>query len=268
MNENRKRVLLQGLFLLLFAIMFVIPIFFMFAKSISFGWQWPNLSPSGIDIRAWEVAFRDPRIYQSLINTVVIGGAVVIFNFLIATPAAYSLSRYEFKGKTMIESLLILPILVPVLAVAMGLHIPMIRLGLTDNLSGVILIHLLPTLPYAIRVLKAGFDRLNNDWEEQGAVLGARRATVFWTVIIPLMAPSIRSAALLVFVISLSQYVLTAIIGGGRVSTLPMIYYPFFSSADEAVIASFTVMFALLPVLFLILFETVFRSYLKILKKP
>ncbi|WP_416147951.1 ABC transporter permease [Salipaludibacillus sp. HK11] len=267
MSMKRKN-FLQLVLISLFVIIFIAPVSLMFFKSVSFAWSWPDWIPSQFDLRAWRVVFSDVMIYQSLLNTIVIGLVVVVLNFIIAIPAAYGLSRYKFKGKAFIESALMLSILIPVLAIAMGLHVSMIRLGLTDQISGVILIHLLPTLPYAVRVLKAGFDRLRHEWEEQGSVLGVRRRTVFWTVMVPLMTPSIRSVAVLVFVISLSQYVLTAIIGGGRVSTLPMIYYPFFTSANEAVIASFSVLFALMPIAFLIVFEIALRSYLRVIKRP
>jgi len=252
----------------LLILLFMSPVMLMSLKSVSFGWTWPDWRPIQFDWRAWGVVFSEPRIYQSLWNTVIIAVVVVVLNFMIAIPAAYGLSRFHFKGKALIESLLMLPILIPVLAVAMGLHFTMIRLGLTDSVGGVIFIHMLPTLPYAIRVMKSGFDRLKHEWEEQAAVLGVNSRVVFLTVMVPLLIPSLRSMAILVFVISLSQYVLTAIIGGGIVSTLPMIYYPFFTSADEAVIASFSVLFALLPIIFLMTFEMIIRGYLRVIKKP
>ncbi|MCE7792662.1 ABC transporter permease subunit [Salipaludibacillus sp. CUR1] len=249
-------------------LLFVAPVVIMFIKSVSFGWSWPEWRPDQFSLRAWEVMFRDPALSRSLYVTVAVGVSVVLINFLIAVPSAYALSRFSFKGKGVVEALLMMPILIPVLAIAMGMHLTMIRLGLTDRITGVILIHLLPTLPYAVRVLKAGFDRLSFDWEEQSAVLGAGRWTTFWTVVVPLIIPSLRSTAVLVFVISLSQYVLTAIIGGGKVLTLPMIYYPYFNSADEAVVAGFSVLFALLPIAFLIVWEAVIKGYLFVIRKP
>jgi putative spermidine/putrescine transport system permease protein len=82
---------------------------------------------------------------------------------------------------------------------------------------------------------------------------------VFRTISLPLLLPSIRSTVLLVFVISLSQYMLTALIGGGNVVTLAMIYYPFLSSVNEAVIASFSILFGILPILFLLMVEGFIR---------
>lgn len=264
----RGRKLWKILLLVFSFLLFVAPLLYMFLKSVSYGWTWPNWRPDSLNFRAWEVIFRDPSLIVALKMTICVGVAVVLLNFLIALPAAVSLSRYNFKCKTMIEAILMLPILIPVLAIAMGMHLSMIKLGLADRMSGVILIHLMPTLPYAVRVLKSGFDRLGTNWEEQAIVLGIKRWKIFWTVTLPLMLPSLRSMAILVFVISLSQYVLTAIIGGGKVLTLPMLYYPFFNSSDEAVVAGFSVLFSILPILFLLCFEAFVRCYLFVLKRP
>jgi putative spermidine/putrescine transport system permease protein len=237
-------------------------------KSITFGWKWPEPYPTQFNFRAWQIVVNDPNIIVSLKTTIIVGVSVVILNFFLAFPAAFALSRFDFKGKALLEAILFMPILIPVLVIAMGIHLTMIKIGLTDNISGVIVIHLLPTLPYAIRMLKTGYDRLNIHWIEQATSLGANKLIIFWTITFPSLLPSIRSTALLVFVISLSQYVLTAVIGGGQVITLPMIYYPYFNSADEAVIASFSIVFALLPILFLIVFEGFIRCYLLLIKRP
>lgn len=254
-------------FFVLFFI-FVAPLLLMSARSVSFRWSWPDIYPETISFRAWEVIFRDPDIIWAIAVTIFIATVVVILNFMLAVPAAYGLSRYRFRGKPFIEAVLMLPILVPVLAIAMGMHLTMIRLGLADSAVGVILIHLMPTIPYAVRVMKAGFDRLSPDWEEQCSTLGVNRWRLFWTMLVPQIIPSIRSMAVLVFVISLSQYVLTLIIGGGRIMTLPMIYYPYFTSGDGAVVAGFSVLFALLPIVFLIVFEGLLRLYMTILQRP
>ncbi|WP_347552908.1 ABC transporter permease subunit [Pseudalkalibacillus hwajinpoensis] len=145
----------------------------------------------------------------------------------------------------------------------MGLQFTLIKAGLGDRLTGVLLVHLIPTLPYAIRVMRAGYERLGTGLEEQAAVLGATPFIRFLTVSLPLLLPSIRSLMLLTFVISLGQYALTAIIGGGAVSTLPLLYYPYFSSSNESVIAGFSIIFAMLPLLFIGSVEIVLRLVIR-----
>ncbi|QKS72922.1 ABC transporter permease subunit [Paenalkalicoccus suaedae] len=261
-----KRVL-QMIMLLLLIVLFVLPVGFMFIKSFTFSLRWPSLIPDTFTLRAWAVIWQDPQLTSALQTTLIIGVSVVVLNMILATPAAYVLSHFYFRGKAVVETIILLPLLIPVLAIAMGMHLAMIRVGLADSIMGVILIHLLPTLPYSVRVLKAGFDRISPTWIEQGAVLGVNGWKSFITGILPMMLPSLRTMAVLTFVISLSQYVLTAIIGGGRVATLPLIYYPYFSSTNEAVVAGFSVLFALLPIVFLLLMEATMLLYMRVLRR-
>ncbi|MGA9288408.1 MAG: ABC transporter permease, partial [Anaerobacillus sp.] len=98
---------------------------------------------------------------------------------------------------------------------------------------------------------------------EQASVLGAGILVRFMTISLPLLLPSIRSLMLLTFVISLGQYALTAIIGGGTVMTLPLLYYPYFSSSNEAIVAGFSLLFALLPLLFIGALEVMLRLVIR-----
>lgn len=213
-------------FIVLFMLflIFTFPIILLTVKSVSTGWVFPHLLPEHFTLRGWEFIRKDLKLLEAINTTIIIAVSVVLLNIVLALPVAKGISHYQFRGKTVVEMIFLLPILVPSLAIAMGLHLTMIRLGLSDRIIGVILIHMLPTLPYSVRMFKAGFDQLGVKWEEQARSIGINRFRVFWTVTFPMLAPNIRSVALLAFVISLSQYALTAIIGGGVVTTLPMIY--------------------------------------------
>lgn len=253
--------------LLLLLLIFTFPIIILIVKNFSAGWDFSHLFPQHFTMRGWELLNNDSKLLEAIYTTVIIAVSVVMLNIVFALPVAKGLSHYQFRGKTVLETILLLPILVPSLAIAMGLHLTMIRLGLSDRLIGVILIHMLPTLPYSIRMFKAGFDQHGIKWEEQARTIGVSRFRVFWTVTLPMLAPNIRSVTLLAYVISLSQYALTAIIGGGVVTTLPMIYYPFFNSADETVIATLSIIFAILPIAFLLILEVLMKIYVKIVRR-
>lgn len=239
--------------ILILLIIFVFPLIFLVFKSFSQGWNWPMLFPAHWSMNAWESVGREPQLWAALTNTLVIGLLVTALNLLLGIPAAKVLSQKSRVG--WLNTAVFFPLLIPSLAIAMGLHLTMIRLGLADHKAGVIFIHLLPTLPYTVRIIAAAFNRLGPSWEELAYVLGASKAASFCQITLPLILPSIRSASLLAFVISLSQYVLTAIIGGGTVNTLAILFYPYFNSANDGITAAFAVIFALLPILFIILME-------------
>ncbi|WNF36242.1 ABC transporter permease subunit [Bacillaceae bacterium IKA-2] len=254
MKKQRKMIVI----VILIAV-FSVPIILLSLKSLAVGWSWGELLPSDFSLRGWSVVLNDPKIVAAISVTYKIAIAVILLNLLIAIPTGRALAFYSFKGKGVIETILFMPILIPALAIAMGIHLTMIKLGLADQWLGVVLVHLIPTVPYSIRILRSGFERVGMKWEEQSFTLGGTTLSTFWLVMFPLLLPSLRAAIYLTYVISLSQYVLTALIGGGNVVTLAMLYYPYFSSVDDMVIASFSLMFALLPLLFIVMVELVIR---------
>lgn len=249
----------RKLIIFFFIASFLFPILLLAMKSVAVGWRWGELYPNAFSMRGWSVVFSDPNIISAILVTYKIAITVIILNLLIAIPTGRALAFYSFKGKGVIETILFMPILIPSLVIAMGIHLTMIKLGLANQWVGVVLVHLIPTVPYSIRILRSGFERIGMKWEEQSRTLGGTHLATFRLVTFPLLLPSLRAVVYLTFVISLSQYVLTALIGGGNVVTLAMLYYPYFSSVDDLVIASFSFLFAMMPILMIATVELAFR---------
>lgn len=254
----------EDLFLVTVLLLFFVPFIFLVINSFAMHWSWPQVWPKTWSFRGWFVLWQQPRLVEALLVTTLIGGGVVLLNLLLAFPAAKALSQTTFICKHLVEQLLLAPILIPSLAVAMGIHLLMIQLGMANVWYGVVLVHLIPTIPYAIRILRSGYDQLGTAWHDQANSLGVKGWTILWTITVPFMLPSIRSVMLLAYVISLSQYALTALIGGGNVMTLAMIYFPFLQSVDRAVISSFSLVFALMPLVFVGIAEISIRLMIRI----
>jgi putative spermidine/putrescine transport system permease protein len=237
-------------------ILFIIsPILILLLRSFAVGWNWGQLIPLDISLEGWKALFSDPLVQKAIITSILISLMTIFLNFLISFPAAKVLSFQNFRGKAFVETFLSLPILIPSLAIVMGVHLTMIKLGLTDHLLGVSLVHLIPTIPYSIKIVRAGFENIGPYWEQQARTLGGSNLSFIFHIYIPLMLPSIRTVIFLVTVISLSQYALTALIGGGNVMTLSIVYFPYLSTVNETMIASFSLLFAVIPVIILVLIE-------------
>ncbi|TMW71895.1 ABC transporter permease subunit [Alteribacter natronophilus] len=248
-------------FLLLTAV-FIIPVLLLFLQSVSSPWRFGTLLPGDLNTGGWLHISGDPGLQHAIMVTVGLGAAVVALNLLIAVPAARFLAFREFRGKSVLDTILFMPILVPVIAIAMGLHLVFIRIGIADSFTGVLIVHLIPTVPYAIRIFRAGFERIGTKWEEQCRTLGSGRWQTFWHAELPRLAPSLRAAVFLTMVISLSQYVLTVIIGGGRVVTLPLLYYPYAAGGNDTITAAFSILFAAVPVTMVLVIEILLRTVL------
>ena len=93
-----------------------------------------------------------------------------------------------------------------------------------------ILVHLIPTIPYMVLVMAGIFSNYDPAFELQARSLGASPLKTFWHVTLPAIMPGIIVGGLFAFLVSWSQYILTLLIGGGRVVTLPLLLFNFATS--------------------------------------
>ncbi|MCP3029769.1 ABC transporter permease subunit [Halobacillus sp. A1] len=236
-------------------LLFIAPTLLLLVQSFTAPWRFQRGEGLQFQLNSWSLLFSDPNLWSATLWSLVIGAMVLLMNVFIGLTSGKALALYSFQGRTIVESLLLAPILIPVLAVAMGLHLFMIRVGLADTWVGVVLIHLVPTVPYSIKIFHHAYSEVGRPLMEQSQMLGASVIKQFLTIELPLLRTSIRSVTFLTIVISLSQYAITAIIGGGQVITLPMIFFPFLDTANASVMAAFSVWFAILPLVMYIVVE-------------
>ncbi|MGL4608987.1 MAG: ABC transporter permease [Trueperaceae bacterium] len=225
----------QRFYLIFTSIAVLGPFLPLVVASFAFRWSWPAILPSAWWWEArgsarlpmgWDYIFSPAsRILEATLNTVFIGLAVTLFCLVICLPAARILAREKFWGKSGLEFFLFTPLIVPDIAVGLGILIMFIHLGLAGNLFGIILVHLLPTLPYMVRVLTSVFQGLSRDYEEQARVLGANSFKILWHVTLPMLLPGILAGSLFAFLVSSNVFLLTFFIGQGRIETLPTLLF-------------------------------------------
>ena len=155
-------------------------------------------------------------------------------------------------GKRVVELVLLAPVIVPAIAVSMGIQVMFIRYGLADTIPGVVLVHLIPTIPYVVLVMGAVFANYDTSYEEQARVLGANPLRVFMHVTFPAVLPGLVVAAFFAFLISWSEYLMTLIIGGGIVITLPILLFQFVGS-DPSIAAALSLFFIAPAIVLMIL---------------
>lgn len=219
--------------------------------SFSQRWYFPALLPTEWSLRAWRYVFSPgSRVGAALGYSVVIGLGVTGLAVLIGVPAGRALGLHQFRGKRGVEFLILTPTIVPTLAAAMGIHVAFIRYGLADSLGGVILVHLIPVLPYMTLIMSSVFANYNPDFEAQARTLGAKPMQVWRHITLPAIWPGVLVGSLFAFVISWSQYLLTLLIGGGQVITLPLLLFAFANSGDNPLTAALSVVFIAPALLF------------------
>ena len=263
---NKPQYLLKlVLFILLFILLFIVigvPFIPLVLSSLSFGWQWLHILPESFSFRAWEyVLAGSSGTWQAVGISLVIALVVTAVNIFLAVPAATALVRYQLRAKWLWEAIIFAPIVIPPFVAVMGIHLTFLRLGLTETIFGVVLAHISPTLPYMVRAVVISYSTLSTDWEDQARMLGAGPISRFYHVVLPHLLPGIAAGASLSILISLSQYLITFIIGSGQVVTLPILLFPFISGGDPAVASAYSLLFAGIAILTLIGMDAALKKY-------
>ncbi len=218
--------------------------------SVSGAWPYPSLLPTSATTRglALLVAPRTGAV-RSLALSLGIGAAVSVLAVVIGLPAGRAIGLYRFRGRRLVQLALLAPVIVPGLAVVLGLQVFFVRYGLSGTVPGVVLVQLVPTVPYAATVLGAGFANLDVDHERVARTLGAGPVRTTWSVTLPLLRPAIVAAALFCFLISWSEYVLTLLVGAGRVQTLPLQLFAAIGGTDTTLAAALALLVVVPPML-------------------
>lgn len=258
MRDNLKKLLTNLTLIILLS-----PLLILCVWSCASSWAYPHLLPLETSFRGFEYIFTNQSI-SSLICSFIISIIVVFITLVISIPAAKAITVYNFKRKKFFELLILSPIIVPLISVAMGIHIMFIKMGIANTLLGVIIINILPCVPYAVRILGDAYLLIGDKLEVQGKMLGASTFNVFRYITLPLLTPGIVGAASMSFIISFSQYFLTMLIGGGRIITYPMIMFPYIQSGDRTIASLYSIVFLIVSIIVLILVESSIKKYNKL----
>ena len=247
--HTKMKSLLICLLRLLIYLILIAPLLLFLAYGFSTRWFFPAPLPMEWTTSNFDRAMNDPLTLTGMRDGLLIALTVSLLSLILAFPAARAMGLRRFRGQQLVWLLLFLPTVVPPLAIGMGLNILFLQIGLAGTIVGVVLAHLVPTLPYTIFTLSSAFTRYDENYEYQALALGAGPVQIFLNVTLRLMTPSLVVATLFAFLISWSQYLLTLLIGGGRIITLPILLFAAASGGNPATIGIKSLLFVLPPVL-------------------
>ena len=150
--------------------------------------------------------------------------AAAALTTLVATPlgtlAAYGLFVSRLRAAQVVHTLMLTPIIVPVILVAIGVFYAYVRLKLVNSLLGIVLAHAMLALPLVIMVISAALKSFDMNQEMVARSLGASRVRAVLDVTLPQIRFGVVSAALLSFLTSFDEVIVALFIAGGSNSTL------------------------------------------------
>ncbi|MBC8043045.1 MAG: ABC transporter permease subunit [Rhizobacter sp.] len=199
-----------------------LPLMALLIGSVGKRWYFPQLLPATFDTEAWQQV-ASGKVWEATLTSFGIAGVVTAVAVAIGFPAGRVLASRQIAGVNVIRLLLLFPALAPPVMLGTGTQVFFTLTRLSGTTVGVVLAHLIPAVPYAALVSTGIFAGFNFRLEEQARTLGAAPWQVLWFVTRPALLPGVITVAFFSFLISWSQYALTMQIGGGRITTLPML---------------------------------------------
>lgn len=216
---NHLRRLWLYVYCLMVAVFLLAPIVVVIPMSFSPS-EFLEFPPSSLSLRWYHSLFSSPE----WTGAAIISLKAAVLTVLVATPlglaASYGLQYSEMGIAKLIRSALIIPLIVPVIIVAIGVFYLFARLNLVNTLTGLVLAHSVLALPFVIVVVSAGLQRFDLNQELVARSLGASRLKAFLTVTLPQIRPSVMSAALFAFITSFDEVVVALFVSRGPSSTL------------------------------------------------
>jgi putative spermidine/putrescine transport system permease protein len=202
----------------------------------SFGNRWfGTWLPEGWTASWYSSAWKEFQLASVLRVTAEVVVAVVVFSVLLGLPAAYALARRDFKGKRLVMLLFLLPLMVPPMTYGIPLATLMYKVGLAGTFSGVVVANMIPAVPFVIFVMTPFIEQIDPHLEAAARLFGAGTLRMLWYVLVPLLAPGILAASLLVLVRTMAMFELTFLVAGSDSQTLVVaLYYAVFAAGVRA----------------------------------
>ncbi|MFN8108556.1 MAG: ABC transporter permease subunit [Thermoleophilia bacterium] len=215
-----------------------LPLLALIVQALSTRWFYPQLVPDEWTLGATRRVLGDPHTRSAFSSGLQVSALAALVSVLLAIPAARALVLGGIRRPRAWALWFLMPTALPPLALAMGLDVAFLRAGLGGSVWTVAVAHMVVTIPYAVLALTAALTRYDPVYERQAAVLGAGAPRILLHVFLPLAAPAILVSAVLAFVVSWGQYLLTLLPGGGAVTTPTVLVLAAAGGGDPALAAA------------------------------
>lgn len=187
-----------------------------------------SFPPEGYTLRWFGNILDQNNFVEGFLTSLQVGLVAMAAGVAIGVPASVVIARRRFPGRETLNTLLLLPLVVPGVVAGAAIYVFQVEsevatgLPLVAALPGLVLAHVMITIPWTVRLVAASLTGLDPSTEEAAMNLGAGPVTTFFRITLPMIRPGIVAAALFSFIISFGNLEMTLfLIGPGR-TTLPI----------------------------------------------
>lgn len=174
-------------------------------NSAIFSWP-PKFFDKTASFDAFLQVLTDPVKIRFFINSYIVSGCVVIVTLIIGILAAYAFSRFDFKGKSLFNSLIVSVQAIPPIVLLIPYMGMVVAMKLFDTYFALILTYLITTLPYCILMMTGYFNTLSKELDEAVMIDGGSRWKALWSILVPISLPGMVSVGMYTFMQAWNEY--------------------------------------------------------------
>ena len=183
----------------------------------------PSLLPRSLTLDNLQRLFAETKALTYLKNSIVVSLSTVAVTIAVATPAAYSLTRFRFPGREQLAGTILFTYMFAPIMIIVPFYVMMRFLGLTNTHLGLVLAYTAFCLPFSLWMLRTFFQSIPLDIEQAAMVDGANRVQTVLYVVLPLSLPGVVATSIFTFVLTWNDYIFARIlISADELKTLPV----------------------------------------------
>ncbi|WP_213880919.1 ABC transporter permease [Pseudomonas sp. dw_358] len=203
-----------GLFLLL-------PI--VFIVLLSFGSsQWLVFPPPGWTFKWYGQFFANAQWMDAALSSLKVALLTTVFSVALGVPTAFALVRGRFPGREALYALFTLPMIVPLVIIAVAIYALFLKLGYTGTLFAFVVSHVIVALPFTIISIINSLKLFDQSIEDAAVICGASRLQAVFKVTFPGIRPGLIAGGLFAFLVSWDEVVLSVMMASPNLQTLPV----------------------------------------------
>lgn len=218
--KNNKMGFLKSFYMFLVFMFLYIPIMILIA--FSFNSSKLNIVWTGFTFKWYSSLLHNAGILAAVENSFIIAIISTILSVIIGTLCSVGIYRYKFKGKSIFDSILYLPLVIPEIVMGISLLAFFSIVKIPLGKVALIIAHVTFCIAYVVAVVKTRFDGFDRSIEEAAMDLGASPLKTFFYVTLPIIMPGIIAAGLLAFTLSLDDVIISFFVAGPGNVTLPL----------------------------------------------
>jgi spermidine/putrescine transport system permease protein len=181
-----------------------------------------NVVWNGFTFKWYGELLKDKNLLIALNNSLIVGFASTLISIIIGTAAGIGMYRYAFKGKSILEGMLFLPIVIPEIVMGISLLAFFSIVKIPAGILTLIIAHVTFSVPFVVIVVRSRLDGFDKSLEEAAMDLGAKRWRTIRDVTLPVILPGIAAGAMMAFTLSIDDVIISFFVSGPRVVTLPI----------------------------------------------